>query len=215
MLRFQRQLFFPEDWLYAFSHDGNMLKNSTAEVSPYDFYFGKDGKADLTHVGWAKVDGKWFYFDKRGCLKLGFIRDKGKIYYIDLGRGALTGYHVINGLLYQFDQSGAMIGTVKCNDGWVKKDGAWYYCKNGEFASYGTEKINGKTYFFEDGKLSGEGIHLDEGIYIDVNGVVVKNVWKKVDGNWYYFDNDGKKVTGWKTINGKLYKFKGDGRLAE
>ncbi|EEM02562.1 Glycosyl hydrolase, family 5 [Bacillus pseudomycoides] len=35
--------------------------------------------------------------------------------------------------------------------------------------------------------------------------------WRKIEGNWYYFDNSGYMATGWKNINGKWYQFADNG----
>ena len=39
----------------------------------------------------------------------------------------------------------------------------------------------------------------------------VNKGWKKVSGKWYYYDKNGKKVTGFQTIEGKLYCFNKSG----
>lgn len=49
-----------------------------------------------------------------------------------------------------------------------------------------------------------------EVLYGRVNGVNVvgsQTGWSNINGNWYYFDEDGNQAFGWQTINDKLYYF--------
>ncbi len=42
---------------------------------------------------------------------------------------------------------------------------------------------------------------------------IIKFTWKKIDGKWYYMDNNGKKATGFKTIDGSTYYFDSTGAM--
>ena len=44
-------------------------------------------------------------------------------------------------------------------------------------------------------------------------GVVAKG-WKKIDGNWYNFDNSGRMQTGWMMDNGSWYYLWSNGMMA-
>ena len=55
-----------------------------------------------------------------------------------------------------------------------------------------------------------------EVLYGRVNGVNVvgsQTGWSNINGNWYYFDEDGNQAFGWQTINDKLYYFNQWGRM--
>jgi 2',3'-cyclic-nucleotide 2'-phosphodiesterase / 3'-nucleotidase / 5'-nucleotidase len=41
--------------------------------------------------------------------------------------------------------------------------------------------------------------------------VILTHKWIKLNGHWYYFDQNGNKVTGWEQINGKWYFFNEEG----
>ncbi len=47
--------------------------------------------------------------------------------------------------------------------------------------------------------------------YTNEDGTFLKNKWKKADGNWYYMNSEGYRVTGWKKISGKWYYFDKEG----
>ena len=42
---------------------------------------------------------------------------------------------------------------------------------------------------------------------------IIKFTWKKIDGKWYYMDNNGKKATGFMTIDGSTYYFDSTGAM--
>ena len=47
------------------------------------------------------------------------------------------------------------------------------------------------------------------------NGSMAQNSFEDIDGEWYYFDADGNKVSGWRKISNQMYHFEEDGRLTE
>ena len=47
--------------------------------------------------------------------------------------------------------------------------------------------------------------------YTNEDGTFLKNKWKKADGNWYFMNSEGYRVTGWKKISGKWYYFDKEG----
>ena len=49
--------------------------------------------------------------------------------------------------------------------------------------------------------------------WLDENGNMATNEWIEINGDKYYVDNNGYRVTGKKTINGKTYTFDSDGKL--
>ena len=63
------------------------------------------------------------------------------------------------------------------------------------YAATGLKQINGKYYYFKS------------------DGAAVKEAWKTVDKNTYYFDRTGTAYTGPHTISGKIYIFRTDGNL--
>lgn len=140
-----------------------------------------------------KIKKYYYYFDKKGVRKTGWVKYKKDRYYFDRKTArAYTGKKVVNNKLYIFGKDGRL----------VKKKGLYkygktqvYINKNGSLAT-GLVKIKGKWYWFENnGVLSRKsGIHK----------------WKN---NAYYL-NKGRFVTGWATVGSNKYYFGADGKMA-
>lgn len=77
--------------------------------------------------------------------------------------------------------------TVK--QGWVQKNGNWYYYKNG--------KIQKSKW------IGGNGVWY----YVKKNGVMAENEFETVNGKVYYLGASGKMVTDWKEIGNYWYYF--------
>ena len=98
----------------------------------------KSGK--FARDGWLKIKNAWYYFDKNGYMKTGWLTDDGKKYYLstakDIGSGRgmmLTGWVKIKKQYYWFDQSGAMAKNT-----WVDRN-QYYVGKSGR-------RLNWVTY---------------------------------------------------------------------
>ena len=139
-----------------------------------------------------KIKKYYYYFDKKGIRKTGWVKYKKDRYYFDRKTArAYTGKKAVNNKLYIFGKDGRL----------VKKKGLYkygktqvYINKNGSLAT-GLVKIKGKWYWFENnGVLSRKsGIHK----------------WKN---NTYYL-NKGRFVTGWATVGSNKYYFGADGKM--
>lgn len=140
-----------------------------------------------------KIKKYYYYFDKKGIRKTGWVKYKKDRYYFDRKTArAYTGKKAVNNKFYIFGKDGRL----------VKKKGLYkygktqvYINKNGSLAT-GLVKIKGKWYWFENnGVLSRKsGIHK----------------WKN---NTYYL-NKGRFVTGWATVGSNKYYFGADGKMA-
>ena len=136
-----------------------------------------------------KIKKYYYYFDKKGIRKTGWVKYKKDRYYFDRKTArAYTGKKVVN----NFGKDGRL----------VKKKGLYkygktqvYINKDGSLAT-GLVKIKGKWYWFENnGARSGKsGVHK----------------WKN---NTYYL-NKGRFVTGWATVGSNKYYFGADGKMA-
>ncbi|MBR0145749.1 MAG: hypothetical protein IJM25_03695 [Eubacterium sp.] len=189
-------------------------KNYFGSVKSIDgYYYGKDGAADLSKRGWKKINGKWFYFRKDGKAAGGWLALGGKNYYIDYDNGMVTGVRVINRQIYTFDANGALTGQVVKTNGWYEGADGWYYFQDGKLTEESSLCINGVVYAFSDGKMAANQFAGTS--YMDKNGHRVKKQWKKINGKWFYFDENGDYVTGKQTIGGKTYIFNMVGEMME
>ena len=79
---------------------------------------------------------------------------------------------------------------------------------------------NDKGYWYvkEDGSYPKDQFEKIDGVwyYFDENGYMLADKWKKrPDGTWYYFDKSGEMATGWKKIADKWYYFDKDGAMVK
>lgn len=96
--------------------------------------------------------------------------------------------------------------------GFSKKNGKYYYYKNGTMVKSSFVKHNDKYYYFlTDGQMATSWVKLDGTYYRFGTDGIMYTGWKKIDNKWYYFGNDGKMRTGTVTIGGKSYKFSSAG----
>ncbi len=117
-----------------------------------------------------------------------FVKAKnGNRYYITASGHVPLGLHIINGELYMFDAP-----TNKYADGRVRANGLT------------------KDYF---PSLIPNGSHI---YYFDKEtATAIKNQYKEVNGNWYYFGPNWYALTGEQTIDGAHVYFHRDGKQAK
>ena len=118
------------------------------------------------------VKGKWY--DKKGSQTYTGIGkwkkdSKGWRYEDSLGWYPKNRWQKIDGKWYFFDKQGYMEKDA-CRNGWyLGADGAW----DGSAKAAGWKQDSKGWKFYTDAKT------------------VLKNQWKKINGNWYYFKADG------------------------
>lgn len=148
----------------------------------------------------------------------GKIKDIGgkKYYFWDFYMYRLP-YKEIDGKLYEFDGSGASRGEIIKKNSWYQSsEGKWYWFNEDGLVNTDQKKtIGNQTYYFwntgemmsneilynfESQEMKTYWIHRDG--YLDTY-----DGWKlDEDGGWYYQEN-GKLITGKKSINGVEYYF--------
>ena len=219
---------------YYFDNNGDALTDlQTVNGHVYDF--AKTNANALT--GWQKVNGSWYYFDPSNAWAITgwFKSGAGNWYYFGKDGKAASGLQTINGHVYDFDANNAWALT-----GWQKVDGSWYYFDNtNAWALTGWQWINGHWYYFaKDGKAASGLQTINGRVYdFDANNVWALTSWQKVNdswyyfdpsnawaitgwfksgaGNWYYFGQDGKAVSGLQTVNGHVYDFDANNAWAQ
>ena len=176
------------------------------------YYYLNDAGYYYPYDGEYTVDGKSLYFIY-GMLQ---TSDSDEI---------LTDYR--NDYLYAYNNKGEIVDKVKRVAGWNEIGNDWYYVSSEMNFVDGIYTVNGKEYYFENGRLikSSDGItvvssYKDENdkivtyvIAYNSEGVVVEkkkavaNTWIQLRGKWYYYDKNLNEAEGIETINGVKYIF--------
>ena len=91
-------------------------------------------------------------------------------------------------------QESEVIPVLPITEGWVEKDGVWYYYENGA----------PKTGWVSDGGTW---------YYMDANGVM-QTGWVSDGGTWYYMKSSGAMHVGWLDLGGTWYYMKSSGAMA-
>ncbi len=209
---------------YAFDSDGVMIANAfnfTYYGKSFGVYYYTASGARGEYTGWKYIGKDWVYFNKANLACEGWILDGGKYYYQEfvaadndysfdvVGARMVTGYHVINDVLYYFNGSGILTKTITAS-GWHQAGSDWYYVDaNGKVVSgQSAYKIGGSRYAFDyDGKMIANDI--SDGQYYNANGALItKSGWYTVNGKWIYVLSNGKVAgDGVFRIDGKDYYF--------
>lgn len=114
---------------------------------------------------WAKIKGKYYYFDKKGYRKTGWLNYKGNRYYLNKKGVRVTGFKTIKGKKYFFSKKGVMI------KGFIKSNGNYYYADNKGVIQKGLKQINQHIYYFDNSgkRVSGANIVLGNMTYYFAN----------------------------------------------
>lgn len=205
---------------------------STGWIKSGHTYKYKIGKSYIKNKV-QKIRKDYYYFDKKGNRKSGWIKYKKNKYYFNKKTGkACIGKTSINNNFYMFRKNGVLI-TKK---GIYKRGGKEYFItKNGRLA-VGVKKVKRKNFLFSDTgiRLKGNGIKKCVGKnYYLYNGELkagwiktgrtirhfnevhfyMDKGWTRIGENTYYFDQGGSLQTGWFTNLGNIYYLGNDGSV--
>lgn len=218
-------------WYYVKDH--SVIKGKIAQIG--NAYYGFDSYghmfADTTFTyHYNYLPAETYTADKNGHITFIQMQDTsdGK-YSMDENREAYTGMRTLGQIKYYFEygqmqknrafsyQNGNYVSGSDRRvlslpyNGWTEVDGLWYFVSNGTLIKDCPFTIGGRTYLFNsDGVMvTNQYCWTSNGYFAaDKNGLLLKNSWlKRDDGNWMYFDANGKAVIGRQTINGKMYTF--------
>ena len=181
-------------WYYF---DNFIMQTGTVTINGMDYIFNEDGTMQVEWIGNKFVnDATGDYF--KSC----FAQIDGVDYYFDGNGEYVTGIQEIDGKTYVFDSEGKLI-----HDGFVEKDGNYYYVENDTLVN-GKKKIDGSWYYFKDYIMQTGLQNIDGTDYLfNEQGKMVNNGFCKVKENTYYVEDD-KPVDGKKRIDSKWYYFK-------
>ena len=169
---------------------------------------------DTWAVGWKylKWSGgeNWFYFDKDGWMKTGWVQTDGSWYYCSPATGAmLVGWFEINGKKYYLEPTGGKNqGHAYC-DIWAEIDGKWYYFdKTRAVATGWVMADDGLKRYCDPYMLLNQWVVVDDKkYYLDGYGRTIVNKPYDIDTKWYYFDEDGAVRTGFYMEQDGYYRY--------
>lgn len=87
--------------------DGSFASGATVLPDGYTYIFTADG---TLRTGWQLAGGTRYYYNPlNGQIQFGWVTYMNKTYYVDPEAGKLTGSAVIDGVMCEFDQFGALV----------------------------------------------------------------------------------------------------------
>lgn len=120
--------------------------------------------------------------DLQDDILTGFQTIDGKSYIYNDNGELLTGYVDYNGQKYYADNNGIL------KSGWIKLGDVWrYFDPVNSYCEVEGETTDNYWYYLSDGRIS----------YFDKKTSLVKNSWKTLNKQKYYFDDQGFAVKGW------------------
>ena len=214
-----------------FDSTGKQVKGNFAEN---DSFYDKDSGARLKEQ-FVDLNGETYYVDAKGKrLREGGVRTiNGKEYTFT---GGADPHLAREEFLYPYGYSSFYDLNNKEVKGpqFVKaKNGNRYYITASGHVPLGLHIINGELYMFDaptnkyaDGRVSANGLTKDYFPSLIPNGshiyyfdketaTAIKNQYKEVNGNWYYFGPNWYALTGEQTIDGAHVYFHRDGKQAK
>lgn len=140
---------------------------------------------------WAEVDGKWYFFDERSCrMQTGWVEQDGASYYIKEDGTPYAGWKdTMAGKRYFSPANFAM------RTGWADIEGNRYYMSL--FGVMQTGWLKAGDYFY----------------YLDPETGIMQTGWLETEEGTYYLDNQGRRSVGWAEVEGQRYFFEQDGTM--
>lgn len=172
---------------YCTDSRGVIYRDRLVKYKDYRYYFNSDGKRATWKNMWHVCKGagnRYYYFGSSA----GRVQEKKGWQKVPNSKGKFSGW-------FYFPSSGNHYINKLTSSG-------YYFTSKGKLAG-GIQEINGKKYLFavsdektHRGKMYKSTLvrYRNRWYYADADGVLKKSGWKKISGNYYYFD-DYKAVT--------------------
>lgn len=172
----------------------------------------KDGNKDLGSFSdlsnaiitdWQQnLDGSWYWMEN-GVPATGWRDIKNQKYYFDFDGKMHTGWLQYGNEWFYFLPNGDMI------DGRFKINGTWYSFSRGRMQLNGS----GDSIFSLDGSASKEYYYDSTGACTNVDDDFIKSATglRELYGHLYYFNSDSQPQIGWLKVNGYWYFFDQNG----
>ena len=146
--------------------------------------FKQDGTTYVKNK-WVNIEGKIYYFNAKGRLVTGWIKYRGKQYYVKAGAGLQT-------------------------SSWIKESKSRYYVDQNGIMVTGKRLIDQKYYYFRtsDGLMQTGWVTIGKGKYFfsRTTGVMHKERWVRWNGKYYYLMSNGRMARSrWLNLGGKKF----------
>ena len=202
---------------YITDSSGAIVKNQWVKGEVYWYFTDENGQIRTDE--W--IDGT-YYLDDTGAMVTGSYTIDGKKYIFDEhGRkveviGEQNGWRLADGEWYYVENG-------EPYSGWLNHT---YYLRKGKMvtenfvpAEHRDTNESAWSYVGVDGKVRTGWIYdewYNEWYYAEKNSVTgdwvcVSDCWKKINGNWYYFNSENMVSSSIKKIDGKLSEFTASG----
>ena len=193
------------EW-YCLDSDGEVIENEFCLSGGKQFYVGDDGA--LVRSEWVEDDGDYFYVNSAGEMVTSEWRyltpyededeEEQWFWFKANGERAEDTKLVINGKTYFFDADGQML------TGWVQSS-------DGSYEEASTDDIKNTTTYYcdEDGARVSK-----EWIWAYAPSVDLDDIGSDDEEHWYWIKSSGKPATGKNSsINGETYFFDNEGKM--
>ncbi len=193
------------EW-YCYDKNGDAYENTFCTSNGKDYYVGDDGQ--LVRSAWVEDDGNYYFVNSAGQkitndwrLTAPYDDDSAEeqwYYFKSNGKRAEDEKITYKGKTYFFDSEGEML------TGWVQKSGDGW-----DEAS--TADVKGiETYYCDE-----TGVRLENSwVYDYAPDVDQDDINSDDDEHWYYLKSSGKAATGKKSnVKGQTYFFDEEGKM--
>ena len=183
-------------WFYLGS-DGNMVTNEVVQKNEDFYYVNQDG-AMVTNQWVAfdvesddtEADHRWMYFGA-----------DGKAYRDSTEKLTISDIRTINGKKYLFDAEGYMLyGWLGETATLVTGDDAW---KDAKYYYGGFDDGSAQHGWVQLSVVKSDGDEVTAWFHFDDNGKITKNGKKTINGETYYFGQDGRMIEDWSNAKKK------------
>ena len=203
-----------KDQRYYFNKSGELQRNKKIVTGQAHYQLGNDGSMKAPKNAWTTINNKKYYNDNDGKLLKGIAKISGTSYYFD-NKGQLTGNKklVTKDRYYEVNRNG--IATNRKN-AWFSIAGDTYRSDNNGKIVKGAKTINNNLYVFDGkGKLALNKSSISAGKFYKSNAkglaTVIKNSWVELDGKKYHTNEAGYVKEGVWKIDGNYYYFTQNG----
>ena len=181
--------------VYFDTYEGSQVFDNFADDG---YFYDQDGnRVNLGINRYVQVKGNWYYVGEDGKILRGEQTIDGAHVYFEYGGKQVKGDFDYKNQFHDKDSGNLVTNRfVTVND-------KTYFIGADSKAIKGATVIDNTEYFFDEktgAQVKGNFASNDK-YYDGITGALVINSYVQVDKDWYYVDNDGKRLKGSQTIN--------------